>query len=124
MILIDSSAWIEFFTQGPLSKTIEREIKGEEAILVPTLVLYEVYKKICRLVSQEEALSAISLLSSFHIADLSREIALTAADLSFEYDLAMADSMILSTAQIYQARLLTLDTDFRRVPNVKLLKRS
>src|SRR3989338_3567411 len=112
MILLDSSAWIEYFTKGPLSKEITHYIKSKGSILVPTIVIFEVYRKIKQLVSAEEGLIATAFLSSFDGIELTREIALTAADLSSEYHLGMADSFILATAQQHNALLITLYHDF------------
>ncbi|MBI2646755.1 MAG: type II toxin-antitoxin system VapC family toxin [Deltaproteobacteria bacterium] len=123
MILLDSSAWIEYFTKGPLSKEITHTIKSEEDILVPTIVIFEVYRKIKQLVSAEEGLIATAFLSSFDSIELTREIALSAADLSSEHHLGMADSFILATAQHHNALLITLDHDFIKIPGVKVLKR-
>lgn len=123
MILIDSSGWIEYFTKGPLNLEIFREVHRGKTIIVPTIVLFEVYRKIMRTVSQEEGLSAVGSLKTFHVVDLTRDIALTAADLSVEHGLGMADSCILATAQSYNALLVTLDTDFSKIHGVKVLKR-
>ena len=75
--------------------------------------------------SEDLALSAVALLTKHQTQDLSQEIALLAADLSLEYKLPMADSFVLAHAHAAgpDCRLLTLDNDFRNLPQVKLLKR-
>ncbi len=122
MILIDSSAWIEFFSKGRNYKDIYEYLKQEDEIIVPAIVIFEVYRKICRSSSSEEALSAVASLSSFEVVNVTKEIALTAADLSITYHLGMADSLILATAQDYNSLLVTLDHDFIKIPGVKVLK--
>lgn len=123
MILIDSSAWIEYFRKGALHHKVSLYLGEDEDILVPTLVLFEVYRKIHKSLSENEALSAVASLSSFHVIELTREIALLGADLSLEHQLGMADSCVLATAQIYHAPLITLDYDFSQIPGVKILKK-
>ncbi|HLG20914.1 MAG TPA: type II toxin-antitoxin system VapC family toxin [Bdellovibrionota bacterium] len=121
-LVVDSSAWIEMFSQGPLAKPCEREQRRTKEILVPTLVLYEVYKKICSTLSEDRALSAVAVMSQHKIDDLTRDVALTAADLSLEHKLPMADSIVLAHARLAGARLLTLDNDFAGIDEVVLLR--
>lgn len=123
MILIDSSAWIEYFRKGALHRKVSLYLSENEDILVPTLVLFEVYRKIHKSLSENEALSAVASLSSFQVIELTREIALLGADLSLEHQLGMADSCVLATAQIYHTPLITLDYDFSQIPGVKILKK-
>ncbi len=124
MILVDSSAWIEYFAHGSLWKVIHQHIKEAKSVIVPTVVLFEVYRKIAKTISSEEGLSVVAFMSTHQIVDISKEVALTAADLSLEYELGMADSLVLATAQEYNALLLTFDYDFNKIPDVKILKRS
>jgi len=123
LILLDSSAWIEYFNSSAQAPLIEKEISKEHAIIIPTLVIFEVYRKITKTLSMEEGLSAMSSMSSYDVVDLTKEIALHAADLSIQYDLPMADSCILATAEYYNVKLITFDHDFTNIPNVKILKK-
>lgn len=120
-LLIDSSCWIEILSTGVLAKKCEKELKSSRSIIVPTLVLYEVYRKIKSALSDEDGLTAIAYLSQFTVSPLTREIALLAADLSLEHKLGTADSLILAHAQETSATLITLDNDFRGLPDVKVL---
>ncbi len=120
--LIDSSCWIEIFTQGPQSGLCEKYLDKKAEILVPTLVIYEVYKKILVKASEDQALSAISFLSQNTTLDLDRDTALLAADLSIEYRLAMADSIVLAHSKTQEASLITRDYDFHGIPDVVVIK--
>ena len=120
-LLIDSSCWIEIFTDGPLAKDCQEELKTSKTILVPTLVLYEVYRKVKMAFSDEDGLAATAFLSQYDVCPLSREVAISAADLSVEYRLGTADSLILAHARANSATLLTLDNDFRDLPGVRLV---
>lgn len=120
--LLDSSAWIEIFGQGRLAKACQNELESASQIVVPTLVLFEVYRKIAQQVSEDQALSAIAVLAQHTVADLTQEIALSAADLSLAHKLSMADSFILAHAQRTGATLITLDNDFASIPGTKVLR--
>jgi predicted nucleic acid-binding protein len=123
MILVDSSAWIELFTRGDLSKPVQREIARSKRILVPTVVLFEVYRKLLRSMGESEGLVAVSTLSQYEVVDLTRDIALLAADISSQEDLAMADSLILASARTFRAKVITLDNDFTSFPDAKVLRK-
>lgn len=110
-MVVDSSVWLEILRSGPLRAECERQIqKGKTK--VPTLVLFEVYKKIKVKASEDLALEAVAALSRYELVDLNREIALLAADLSIEHDIGMADSLVLACAQFLGEPLVTLDNDF------------
>lgn len=89
---------------------------------IPTLVIFEVYRKILLSVSEDQALSAIATISQHEVLELSREVALSAADLSVQYKLAMAASIVLAHAHQLGAVLLTLDNDFSSIPGAQVLR--
>lgn len=122
-ILLDSSVWIEILGVGPLAELAEKELRAS-TIVVPTVVLFEVYKKISIAVSEEQGLSVVALLSQYTVVDLTHEVSLTAADLSRQYKLGMADSFVLAHSHHADAPLVTLDNDFSRVPGVKVIRKS
>ena len=121
-IVFDSSCWIELLIQGPLAKVCDKELKHSSQVLVPTVVIYEVYRKISSSVSEDQALSAVALMSQHKVVDLTRDISLAAADLSIAQKLPMADSLVLALAQHESAVLITLDNDFMDIPNAKVLR--
>jgi predicted nucleic acid-binding protein len=84
MILIDSSGWIEFFSEGPQALEYAKYLKDLSKIVTPTIVIYEVYKKIKRDRTEEEALMAVSLMKKTAVTPLEESIALLAADLSLK----------------------------------------
>ena len=108
MILIDSSAWLEILSKGALSHEINKYMRESKSIIVPTVVIFEVYRKIAKAISQDEGLAAVVFISTHEVVDISREVALTAADLSIQYGLGMADSLVLAVAQEYNAVLLQI----------------
>ena len=118
MIVLDSSAWLEFFGEGPHAREFAARLKQPSAIVTPTVALYEVYKWIKRERSEEEAIHAVATMKKTRVVDLSEEIALTAADLSLAHKLPMADAFMLATARSHDAELLTTDADFAGIQRV------
>lgn len=123
MILLDSSCWIEYFSGGSLVREIRKQIKKSKAIIVPTLIIFEVYRKIARMLTPEDALVIVAGLRTHTVVDLTEEIALSAADISIEHRIGMADSCVLATARHTDATLITLDNDFAAMADVKVLRR-
>ena len=112
MTVVDSSGWLEFFTDGPLAEKYASYLSDLPQILTPAVVLYEVYKKIRRERGEEDALLAAAQIRKTQIVELTDTIAMRAAELSLELHLAMADSMVYATAVIHGALLVTSDGDF------------
>ena len=121
MIVVDSSGWVGFFTDGALADAYAARLRNSASVVTPVIVLYEVYKRLKRDLSEDDAVIAISAMQRTRVAAVTVEIALTAADLRLEHGLAMADAMILATAQLYRAELVTSDRDFESVPGVTYL---
>lgn len=121
MILLDSSAWIEFFTGGPKSARLERLLDRPRQILTPTVVLYEVYKKLKRERGEEAALAAVAQLTQTLVVPLDEPTALLAADLSLSYAIPMADAMVAAAAKGHGAKVLTFDADFEKIPWAEIL---
>ena len=122
MTLVDSSGWIEHLTDGPLADAYAEYVSAPD-LLVPSIVLYEVYKLLCREISEQVALEAAARLKSARLVPLDDHLALEAADLSLEHGLAMADAVVYATARHYDALLVTSDADFADLPGVQYLER-
>jgi len=121
-ILMDSSGWIEFFTGGPLAERYAAYFTPRYARITPTIVLYEVYKKIKREKGEETALLFSGQLSASHVVQLTESIAYLAADLSLRHDLAMADAIVYATARDQNAQVVTGDPDLKDLPGVIYVK--
>lgn len=98
-------------------------IRATDALIVPTLCLYEVHKRVIEQRGEEDALAAIAWMSAGLIVDLTKEIALNAALLSRTHKLAMADSVILATARAYDAELWTQDVHFANIEGVRYIEK-
>ncbi|MCT0203294.1 type II toxin-antitoxin system VapC family toxin [Synechococcus sp. CS-602] len=120
-LVVDSSGWIEFFTDGPNADPFAEAIEQPERLVVPTISLFEVFKWILREHGEGPALQAIALMQGAEVVGLSPEIALHGAQLSLELKLPMADSLMLATAQAFGALLITQDSDFQGLAGVRWL---
>lgn len=119
MNIVDSSGWIEYIADDVNAGFFEPLIIDTENILVPTICLYEVFKRVLQEYGEERALDAMGIMSLGTIIDLDRQTAIHAAQISNELKLAMADSIILATARAYDAILWTQDEHFESIEGVK-----
>lgn len=118
MITVDSSGWLEFFASGPLKDKFRKYLVNPSDILTPTIIVYEVYKKIKREVGEEEALFAAGQLQKTNIVPLSESISYTAAEMSLEHGLPMADAIIYATAYEHECKVVTSDKHFKGLDGV------
>ncbi len=123
MIVMDSSGWIEVFSGGPQVREFRRYLDEADAILTPTIVIYEVYKIIRREASEEDADLAAARLKTSTVVALDDRLALHAADLSLKHGLAMADAIVYATARSQDALLVTSDKHFQGLPGVEYIER-
>ena len=124
MILVDSSGWIDFFTDGGNAAKYGSYLEKPSQVVTPTIVLNEVYKLVKRERTEEEALLAAAQIQKTRIIPLSDSLALAAADVSLEFRLAMADSIVYATARAEDAELVTSDSDLRDLPGVTFLPKT
>lgn len=106
-VVLDSSAWIEFFTDGPLADRYAAYLTSKFQLITPTIVLYEVYKKVKRERGEETALLFAGRLNATRVVHLTESIAFLAADVSLRHGLAMADAIVYATAQDQKAEVIT-----------------
>jgi predicted nucleic acid-binding protein len=118
VIVVDSSGWLEFLTDGSLADVYASRLRQPASVITPTIIMYEVYKHSKRLRGEEGALDAVAAMQKTRVVPLNDELSLIAADLSLEYKLPMADAIVLATARLYEAEVVTSDSDFEGVPGV------
>lgn len=119
MNLVDSSAWLEYFADGPNAAFFASAIERSSDLLVPVIVLYEVYKQVLQQRSEHEAIRAVSAMHAGRIVDLNSILSVAAASISVTLKLPMADSFILAVAREFNAVIWTQDADFDGLPKVK-----
>lgn len=119
MHIVDSCGWLEWFTDGKLAQTYAKYLAKGDRILIPGIVLYEVYKFLKREAGEEKAILAISYMKQSTIIPLDENLAIKAADTALVHDLAMADAMVYATARMQVATLYTSDKNFKGLPLVQ-----
>ncbi len=119
MNVVDSSGWLEFFANGPNAAFFEPAIHDLRTLVIPSIVLLEVFKRVFQQRGEEDAVTAITLMQAGHVVSLDKSIALSAAQISLNLKLSIADSVILATARAYEALLCTQDADFKGIERVK-----
>jgi toxin FitB len=119
MNIVDSSGWIEYIADASNANFFEPAIIDSEHLFIPTICLYEVFKRVLQEFGEERALDAMGIMSLGTIIDLDRQIAVHAAHISHELKLAMADSIILATARACDAILWTQDEHFKGIDGVR-----
>lgn len=121
MNLIDSSGWLEYFADGENADYFSVPIQDTENLIVSTINLYEVFKRILQQRDENAAFQAIGIMKQGRIVDVTPSISLNAAKNSIDLKLPMADSIIFTTAQMYSATLWTQDSDFENVIGVNFI---
>jgi len=121
--LVDSSAWLEYFAEGPQAGQFAAVIEDVEHLLVPTIVLLEVTRRVMQQRDEDAALQIAAMLHQGQIVPLDSGIALSAANLGVTHKLPLADSIIYATARQHDATIWTLDADFSDLADVRYFPR-
>jgi predicted nucleic acid-binding protein len=120
-VLVDSSGWLEYITNGSKADAFAPYLEFQTPILVPTIVLYEVRRVLLSRSSKTEADLFVSQALRQRVIDLDERTALSASVLSIRHQLPMADAIIYATILTHDAELITSDAHFTGLPNVTLL---
>jgi toxin FitB len=121
--VVDSSGWLEYFADGPNADFFAPAVEDLENLLVPSISLLEVFKRILQQRGENEALKAVAQMRGGQVIDLDGTLALNAARISLGLKLPLADSVILATARAYGATAWTQDNDFKGIEGVKYIAR-
>jgi toxin FitB len=119
MNVVDSSGWLEYFADAPNADFFAPAIETASELVVPSLSIYEVFKRVLQQRGEDDALQAVGVMAQGLIVDLNMEIAINAAKISVELRLPMVDSIILATARAYSATFWTQDADFQNIEGVQ-----
>ncbi|SRR6266487_1336226 len=121
MNVVDSSGWLEYFANGENADFFAPAIEDTKRLIVPVICIYEVFKRILQQSGLSQAQAHISDMHEGEIIDLDVSLAMSAAKLSDELKLPMADSLILAVAHVHDATLWTQDEHFKKLENVKFI---
>lgn len=123
MKVVDSCGWLEYFAEGKNAEHFAAAIENTEQLIVPAISIFEVFKRVLHQSGEDAALQVVAIMAQGTVVDLDISIALSAAKLSVEHKMPMADSIILATAQQHQATVLTQDNDFEGLAGVEYFKK-
>lgn len=119
MNVVDSSAWLEYFAEGANAKHFAKIIEAPEELLVPSVTLLEVFKRIAQQRDESTALHYVAVMQQSKVVALDSALALRAAALGIRHKLPLADSIIYATAQAANAKVWTQDADFEGLADVR-----
>lgn len=123
MNVVDSCGWLEYFADGPNAGFFAPVIEDLPELVVPSISIYEVFKRVLQQRGEGDALQAAGVLTQGEVVDLDTAVALGAARLSVELKLPLADSIMLATARAYDATLWTQDEDLQDLVGVQYIER-
>ena len=124
MNVVDSSMWIEYFADTGNCDLVADVIENPDDLIVPSITVYEVYKKLLAERTEDEALYAISFMEQGNVIDLDKDLAMSASKISRHYKLAMADSIIYATNIKYNCVLWTQDKHFEGLQSVNYIQKT
>ena len=119
MNVVDSSGWLEYLADGPNADFFAKAVEATADLVVPTVSLYEVFKRVLQQRGEGDALQVVAVMQQGRVVEMSGVLALAAARLSVDLGIPMADSIMLATARAWDATLWTQDADFDGLPGVK-----
>jgi predicted nucleic acid-binding protein len=121
LILVDSSGWLEAITEDTKADQFHPYLEKEDQLLIPTIVIYEVLKKLRGGLGPSISDRFLSHALRGRVVPLDEHLAIAAAEFSLQYRLAMADAIIYATASSFGAQLITSDAAFENIPDVTLI---
>lgn len=123
MNVVDSSGWLEYFAGSKNAKNFAKVIEDLDSLLVPSVIVYEVFKKVLQVADLAAALEVVAHMKQGQVVELDMDLSIFAAQLSVDHKLPMADSFILATARRHEAVLWTQDSDFEGLEGVKFFRK-
>jgi predicted nucleic acid-binding protein len=122
MNVVDSSGWIEYFTDGPNAGVFAPAIENTDELVVPALVLSEVFKRVLQGIGDADALRASAAMHRGRVVPLDPATAVSAARLSVRHHIPLADCLVLATARAEGATLWTQDPHFEGILGVRFVE--
>ena len=123
MNLVDSCGWLEYLADGRNAGFFAPAVENTEKLLVPTICILEVFKRVLQQRGADAALQAVALMQQGNVVDLDVGIAVSAAKIGHELKLPLADAVIVAMASMHDAVIWTQDSDLKDVEGVKYVKK-
>lgn len=123
MNIVDSSGWLDYFAEGPNAAFFAPAIENIDELIVPSISIYEVFKRVLQQAGEDAALKAVVAMQQGKVIDLDVTLALSAALISDTNKIPMADSIILATAQANDATIWTEDADLMGMAGIQFIQK-
>lgn len=120
-VVIPRKIWLEYFAAGPRASQFAAVIEDVVQLLVPTIVLLEVTRRVMQLRDEDAALQIAAMLRQGQIVPLDSGLALSAAHLGVTHKLPLVDSIDYATARQFNATVWMMDADFSGLPGVQYI---
>jgi predicted nucleic acid-binding protein len=121
VILVDSCGWLEYLADGENAGAYAKALEKLNEVLVPTICILEVFKKVLQERGEGPALEVAALMQRGSVVELDATMAMNAAKFGSELGLPLADSVILATARVHKAPVWTQDAHFKDLPGVRFI---
>ena len=119
MNVVDSSGWIEYFTDSQRADLFAEPIEQRDQLLVPSIALFEVHKLLSRSLSEDMVDRCLNVMRLGRVLDLTDRRAVAASKIARQHRLALADAAMYSMAQEHSATFWTQDVDYDGLPGVR-----
>lgn len=123
MNLVDSCGWLEYFADGPNAGFYAKAIERVDSLIVPTICILEVFKKVYQQRGENSAIQTYAAMSQGHVLEMDAAVAINAAKISAELKIPLADSVILASARAKNATIWTQDEHFRTIEGVRYIEK-
>lgn len=123
MNVIDSSCWLEYFAGSQVGDAVSAVIENTASLYVPTMTLYEVFKKLLVELDEDKALLAVAHMKQGNVVELDSDLAIFAAKIGIQYKLPLADSIIYASSRKFNCLLWTQDKHFIGLPSVRYFEK-
>lgn len=118
-VLIDSWSWVEYWAGSKYADIAAKYIEGSESAIVSTINIAEVYYWFVKYYDQKTADERTNRMRKrCFVVPVSEEIAIEAARIKHGKKIGLADSLILATANVENAKVVTGDPDFAKIEGV------
>lgn len=121
MHIVDSVGWLAYFKGDVLAQSFRPYLRNLAELICPTIIIYEVTKRLELDVSRQAAAQAAAQLLKTRVITLDDALATAAARISITHRLPMADAIIYTTAVVYRATVITSDAHLRNLPGVHFI---
>ncbi|MSU24648.1 MAG: type II toxin-antitoxin system VapC family toxin [Opitutus sp.] len=119
MNVVDSTAWLEYFTGTPTATPFVSAIEDTRRLVIPAVTIAEVFKRVLQQRDETSAIRAAAVMQQGEVIPVDAALAVAAARFGVKHHLPLADSLIYATALLRGATLWTQDEHFKGLPSVK-----